>query len=198
MCTKCRLTFKVGNEALSNFRMIERHYFRNNLVKSFDFNFGFCIPGSTNTWEAVYDVPKLDDDLIEEMIRHPFETHSDSFYFVGDELIMHNKARYRYITEYHATHEGLCDNAEAKDMVRVGYNNGDCKKCIGEDEGKCIEDLEENYLNNDLSSSFGEAKISSAQNDESFDSSAESKDNDRDAKYGDAFWAKDNEYEAKH
>jgi hypothetical protein len=62
--------------------MIERHYFRNKvflsserwthftdsifseqLVKSFDFEFGFCIPGSVNTWDAVYSVPALSDEL---------------------------------------------------------------------------------------------------------------------------------------
>lgn len=31
------------------------------------------------------------------MIRSPFESKSDSFYFVGDELIMHNKAYYAYV-----------------------------------------------------------------------------------------------------
>ncbi|KAH8067221.1 hypothetical protein JL720_12484 [Aureococcus anophagefferens] len=84
------LVFSVGQEPLSDFRMIERHYFRNQLIKSYggaaasetarrapaaarakrrraqgagalraltpppraDFSFGFCIPGSTNTWEA--------------------------------------------------------------------------------------------------------------------------------------------------
>lgn len=30
------------------------------------------------------------------MIKHPFETKSDSFYFVSDRLIMHNKADYSY------------------------------------------------------------------------------------------------------
>ena len=43
--------------------MIERHYFGNELIKSFDFNFGFCIPGSTNTWEAVYALPPLDSAM---------------------------------------------------------------------------------------------------------------------------------------
>jgi hypothetical protein len=49
------LTFSVGPEPIENFRMIERHYFRDILIKSFDFNFGFCIPNSTNTWEAIYE-----------------------------------------------------------------------------------------------------------------------------------------------
>ena len=33
---------------------------------------------------------------VEEMINSPFETRSDSFYFVDDCLIMHNKADYAY------------------------------------------------------------------------------------------------------
>jgi hypothetical protein len=33
---------------------------------------------------------------VNEMISHPFETRSDSFYFVDDRLIMHNKADYAY------------------------------------------------------------------------------------------------------
>lgn len=30
------------------------------------------------------------------MISHPFETRSDSFYFVDEKLVMHNKADYAY------------------------------------------------------------------------------------------------------
>lgn len=44
------------------------------------------------------------------MIAHPFETKSDSFYFVDDELIMHNKASYKYIPE---------DTAQAKKSYEV-------------------------------------------------------------------------------
>ena len=81
------------------FRMIERHYFRDTLVKSFDFAFGFCIPSSTNTWDVVYSLPPLSDDLINDMIAHPWDTKSDTFYFVDDKLIMHNKASYQYFRE---------------------------------------------------------------------------------------------------
>ena len=45
---------------MSNFRMIERHYFRDRLLKNFDFNFGFCIPNSKNTCEHIYEFPTLD------------------------------------------------------------------------------------------------------------------------------------------
>lgn len=93
------LTFNVGEKPVPNFRMIERHYFQNQLVKSYDFSFGFCIPGSTNSWDAIYDLPPINEDIIQKMIANPYETQSDSFYFVGDELIMHNKARYQYVKE---------------------------------------------------------------------------------------------------
>lgn len=90
------LQFSVGNNEIPEFRMIERMYFRDILIKSFDFTFGFCIPNSTNSWEAIYDVPELPQALIDDMIDFPWETQSDSFYFVGDELVMHNKAKYAF------------------------------------------------------------------------------------------------------
>lgn len=88
--------FTVGTQPVNKFRMIERHFFRDKLLKSFDFEFGFCIPNSKNTCEHIYEFPTLDPDLIKEMISHPFETRSDSFYFVDDRLVMHNKADYAY------------------------------------------------------------------------------------------------------
>ncbi|XP_075417453.1 protein unc-119 homolog A isoform X2 [Tenrec ecaudatus] len=51
---------------------------------------------SKNTCEHIYDFPPLSEELISEMIRHPYETQSDSFYFVDDRLVMHNKADYSY------------------------------------------------------------------------------------------------------
>ncbi|XP_007936418.1 protein unc-119 homolog B [Orycteropus afer afer] len=88
--------FTVGEKPVSNFRMIERHYFRERLLKNFDFDFGFCIPSSRNTCEHIYEFPQLSEDVIRLMIEHPYETRSDSFYFVDNKLIMHNKADYAY------------------------------------------------------------------------------------------------------
>ena len=88
--------FSVGSQPIKDFRMIERHFFRNKLLKSFDFDFGFCIPDSKNTVEHIYDFPKLDAETIKQMVSNPFETKSDSFYFVDGRLVMHNKADYSY------------------------------------------------------------------------------------------------------
>ena len=71
------MEFVVGNKPINNFRMIERHYFRDRLLKSFDFDFGFIIPNSRNSCEHIYHIPRLSESLIEEMIRCPFETKSD-------------------------------------------------------------------------------------------------------------------------
>ena len=88
--------FKVGSKEVKNFRMIERHYFKGKLLRSYDFTFGFCIPNSKNTWEVIYSIPPLKDEEIMDMVKLPFEAKSDSFYFVGNTLIMHHKAEYEY------------------------------------------------------------------------------------------------------
>ncbi|KAK6483638.1 protein unc-119-like protein B-like [Huso huso] len=88
--------FTVGDRPVNSFRMIERHYFQEHLLKNFDFDFGFCIPNSRNTCEHIYEFPQLPEDQIRLMVEHPYETRSDSFYFVDNKLIMHNKADYAY------------------------------------------------------------------------------------------------------
>ncbi|KAI8918126.1 putative UNC119 [Entophlyctis helioformis] len=93
------LVFAVGPKELKNFRMIERHYFRDRLLKSFDFDFGFCIPNTVNSWEHIYEVPQLDEKTKNEMILSPGQTVSDSFYFIDGKLVLHNKATYSYSSQ---------------------------------------------------------------------------------------------------
>jgi len=88
--------FKVGDREVKSFRMIERHFFRDQLIKSFDFDFGFCPPNTTNSIEHIYDMPEIDSKQMKEMIEQPYETKSDSFYFVDNQLIMHKKATYAF------------------------------------------------------------------------------------------------------
>jgi len=40
--------------------MIERHYFHDQLIKSFDFDFGFCPPNTRNSIEHIYEMPEFD------------------------------------------------------------------------------------------------------------------------------------------
>eukprot|EP01086_Lenisia_limosa_P015487 TRINITY_DN4993_c0_g1_i1.p1 TRINITY_DN4993_c0_g1~~TRINITY_DN4993_c0_g1_i1.p1 ORF type:complete len:199 (-),score=12.94 TRINITY_DN4993_c0_g1_i1:56-652(-) len=87
------LSFAVGNQEVKSFRMIERHYFGDKLIKSFDFDLGFCIPNSSNNLEAIYEVPKMSSSMKRDMVLRPYNTRSDSFYFVNDTLIMWGGAR---------------------------------------------------------------------------------------------------------
>lgn len=57
-----RVEFTVGEKPIQNFRMVERHYFKQKLLKSFDFKFGYCIPRSKNTCEHIYEFPRLSED----------------------------------------------------------------------------------------------------------------------------------------
>ena len=46
--------------------------------------------------EHIYEFPTLTEAECEDMIKSPFDTKSDSFYFVDGKLIMHNRAEYSY------------------------------------------------------------------------------------------------------
>ncbi|KAJ3333691.1 hypothetical protein HDU91_002871, partial [Kappamyces sp. JEL0680] len=52
---KTSLSFAVGPKEIKNLRMIERHYFKDRLLRSYDFTFGFCIPNTVNNWETLYE-----------------------------------------------------------------------------------------------------------------------------------------------
>ena len=47
---------------MNQFRMIERHFFRDRCLKTFDFDFGFCMPNSRNTCEHVYELPQFSEN----------------------------------------------------------------------------------------------------------------------------------------
>ncbi len=57
------LTFTVGDKPVKDFLMIERHYFNETLIKSFEFKFDFCIPNSVNSWESIYTIPEIEPEL---------------------------------------------------------------------------------------------------------------------------------------
>lgn len=41
--------------------------------------------------QVIYTLPELDPALEKEMMDAPYETKSDSYYFVGNKMVMHNK-----------------------------------------------------------------------------------------------------------
>uniref|UniRef100_A0A061RMU5 Gmp-delta subunit family protein n=1 Tax=Tetraselmis sp. GSL018 TaxID=582737 RepID=A0A061RMU5_9CHLO len=62
------LKFCVGDKPVPNFRMIERHYFKDKLIRNYDFTFGFCIPFATNSWEAIYPMPTNTTSQVDEFV----------------------------------------------------------------------------------------------------------------------------------
>lgn len=91
-----QVEFTIAEKPVPNLMMIERHYFRGKCIKSYDFKFGFCMPNTTNTLEMIYDLPQLSEEEKAEMIAAPWETKSDTFFFVDNQLIIHNRAAYNY------------------------------------------------------------------------------------------------------
>ena len=90
------LDFKVGEKPVKQFKMLEKHYFKGTLIRQYQFDVPFCMPNGRNSMEAIYDLPEFPPEVEEEMIKCPYETVSDSFYFVEGDLVMHNKAAYSY------------------------------------------------------------------------------------------------------
>ena len=88
--------FSIGAQPINNMEMIERHYFRGKCIREFSFKFGFVIPNSTNSWEFVYDLPELSEEMHAEIVQAPWEVKSDSFFFTNGKLMIHNRAAYNY------------------------------------------------------------------------------------------------------
>ena len=154
---QCSLEFSNGDREVHKFRMIERHYFRNQLVKSFDFKFGFVPPNTRNSWDVIYDVPLLEDGLVNEMLACPYETKSDSFYFVDDELIMHNMAEYRY-TENSIEAQGKANAEGPATTASAGGKTADAGSSAGQKRSrggsKFDDDEEDEDEDEDESSKF--------------------------------------------
>ena len=77
------LNFGIGPKEIETLEMVERHYFRGKVIRSYDFKFGFVIPNSTNSWEFIYDLPELSWQEEQEIIEAPWEVKSDSFFFAN-------------------------------------------------------------------------------------------------------------------
>ena len=90
------LNFSIGPEPIKKLEMVERHYFKGRVIRSYDFEFGFVIPNSSNSWEFIYDLPELSEQEEEDIINSPYEVMSDSFFFADGKMIVHNRACYNY------------------------------------------------------------------------------------------------------
>ena len=64
------MEFKISDKPVQNLRMIEKHFFKDTLLKSFDFEFGFVIPNSKNTMEHIYNFPEISSEMSESFFTH--------------------------------------------------------------------------------------------------------------------------------
>ena len=85
------------NEPLQNFRMVEKYFLNEVELASYDFTYPFVLPNSTNCWESLYETPKLSEHDIESILQNPLCICSDTFYFEGSQLLIHQKVRYTYV-----------------------------------------------------------------------------------------------------
>merc|ERR1711998_486870 len=76
--------------------MIERHFSRDTLLRSFDFTFGYCIVNSVNSREAVYDQPPLEKNLVSKLAILPYSVSTDTFFFADGRLVHHIRGEYDY------------------------------------------------------------------------------------------------------
>ena len=93
----CYLNFKVGDQCVNNLVLIENHYFKGERIALYEFKLPFCAPNSKNSAEYVYEVPVLEEGVVQEITAKKLSTQSDTFFFVDGELIMHNKAEYSFV-----------------------------------------------------------------------------------------------------
>lgn len=84
------IEFTVGEKPIKKFRMIERHFYKDHHLKTFDFEFGFCIPRSKNSCEHIYEFPLISEQLSE----YPFYTPALSILFSNNQM---------HISRVHAT-----------------------------------------------------------------------------------------------
>lgn len=90
------LKYKVGDEEVKNMVLVENHFYKDTKIASFKFEFPFSAPNSINTWEYIYDVPKIKNEFIEELVAGNAVNTSDTFFFVDGILILHNKSEYQF------------------------------------------------------------------------------------------------------
>merc|ERR1712070_839914 len=98
---KCRvvrstIAFSVGSEPIQSLRMIERHFFRGDLLRSFDFTFGYCIANSENTREVIYELPRLPQTILDGLAKQPYSVSTDTFFFADDRLVHHIRGEHDY------------------------------------------------------------------------------------------------------
>ena len=84
-----------STEAISDFRLEQRVYLGDACVEEWDFEFGFVIPGSTNSWQTTIEAAAEQDMMDPEMISGL--VHIETSFLDGDRLINKSVVRIFYV-----------------------------------------------------------------------------------------------------
>ena len=92
------LDFDSNEESFDELRLVENLYFGDNLLQRYEFCFGeHCSAQTSHRWRMVYNLNCMhDEELIQDIVAHPFKTQLDSFFFGDGVLLRHVKTLYSY------------------------------------------------------------------------------------------------------
>ena len=94
------LKLVVGDKLVKNLVLLERHYIGGKLAANFRITFPAFVPNSENTVEFIYEIPKLSDEVEEQLEKgEDIHAESDTFIFVEGKLTVHRRAKYTYYEE---------------------------------------------------------------------------------------------------
>ena len=82
-------------ELMDNFRLVQRVLFKDSQLEEWHFEFGFVIPGSTNTWQQTIEATDEADMLPAEMLTG--NVVIETYFYVGITLIDISRVRLFYV-----------------------------------------------------------------------------------------------------
>mgnify|MGYP000147124359 CR=1 FL=1 len=82
-------------EVMENFKLEQKIFFQGTCIEEWFFDFGFVIPGSTNSWQQIIEAADPEDMLPAEMISG--EITIETSFFDGDLFIAKSVVRIYYV-----------------------------------------------------------------------------------------------------
>jgi len=85
----------TSSEEMNSFRLEQKVYFKGRILEEWYFDFGFVIPGSTNTWQSIIEAAPEGHMMPSNVLSGNvvIETH----FYDGDLLVSTSKVRIFYV-----------------------------------------------------------------------------------------------------
>lgn len=85
----------TSKEKLDKFRLIQKVYFKGNCIEEWFFDFGFVIPGSTNSWQSLIEAAPESQMIPASVLSG--NVVIETLFFDGDLEVSSSKVRIYYI-----------------------------------------------------------------------------------------------------